>query len=226
MRTLNILLGGMLLSGAVMAQKPTADTPMSLEGQLGYNASSLSFQAPTIRFRYFLQDNIAVRLTVGVNNTKETENFYEGPGVTEGASGEFITKNNVWLAAIGGEYHFAGTDRLSPYAGLDIGFGSNKITGEGTNSDGSTYIADYSEEGELPQTLFGINLVAGTDYYFAENFYIGLEMGFLWLSRTDKEGELSVTSGGTTTTEAVRTETKVTTFSNNVIGNLRLGWRF
>lgn len=226
MKKLSLLVGGIILSGAVLAQKPDASVPMTLEGQLGFNASTLSFQAPAIRFRYFLADNIAARVTLMVDNTKTTENFYEGPGVTEGAAGEYITKDNGWGAAIGAEYHFAGTDRLSPYAGIDIMFGGSKVTTEGTDSDGTSYVADYSETSETPTSMFGVNLVAGTDYYFAENFYIGMELGFGWASTTWKEGEASVTSGGTTVSGPIRPEEKESTLGNNFIGNFRLGWRF
>ena len=72
MKKLAILVGAIALTGSTFAQKATTDNPFSLEGQLGFNASTLSFNAPTIRFRYFVADNIAARLTLGIANTSQT----------------------------------------------------------------------------------------------------------------------------------------------------------
>lgn len=225
MKKLSLLVGGLVLTTAAMAQKPDASVPSTLEGQLGWNASTLSFNAPSIRYRYFLQDNIAVRVTLGIANSSTTDNYFENEQDNSGASGTYETKTGGLNAAIGAEYHFGGTDRLSPYAGLDIMFGSGKMTTDGTNSDGTSYMASYSESSEAKTGMFGVNLVAGTDYYFAENFYIGLEMGLGWQSITQKEGESSQTISGTTTTFKSN-ESKSSSFGNNVIGTFRLGWRF
>lgn len=225
MKKLSLLVGGLALSTAVFAQKPDASVPSTLEGQIGWNASTLSFNAPSLRYRYFLQDNIAVRVTLGIANSSNTQNFFEDEAENTDGTGTYETKTGALNAAVGAEYHFAGTDRLSPYAGIDIMFGSGKVTTEGTNSDGATWIDDYSESSEAKTSMFGVNLVAGTDYYFAENFYIGLELGLGWQSMTQKEGESTVTFGGTTTT--VRSnEEKDSFFGNNAIGTFRLGWRF
>lgn len=230
MKKLSLLIGGLILTGAVMAQKPVDTAPMSLEGQLGWNASTLSFNSPSLRFRYFVQNNIAGRVTVGVSNTKQTDNFYELPDFS-GETGEFITKSNNWTVSIGGEYHFEGTEKLSPYAGLDIIFGGGKETTEATNAtasedDGGVYTPDFSATTERPRSVFGVNLVAGMDYYFVENFYLGLEVGFGFSQTTVKEGTFESTVGGTTTSGSLNSENKNTTLGNNVIGTFRLGWRF
>jgi outer membrane protein W len=225
MKKLSLLVGGLILTGATFAQKPDASVPSTLEGQLGWNASTLSFNAPSIRYRYFLQDNIAVRVTLGISNSSTTDNYFANEQDNTGETGTYETKNNDLNAAIGAEYHFGGTDRLSPYAGIDIMFGSGKVTADGTNSDGSTYLASYSEASEAKTSMFGVNLVAGTDYYFAENFYMGLELGLGWSSNTQKEGESSFTSGGLTVTTKSN-ESKSSSFGNNAIGTFRLGWRF
>lgn len=225
MKKLSLLVGGMLLAGVTLAQKPDASVPSTLEGQLGWNTSTLSFNAPSLRYRYFLQDNIAVRVTLGMSNTHTTDNYFENESTNDGNTGTYETKNNGINAAIGAEYHFGGTDRLSPYAGVDIKFGSGKVTTDGQNSDGNTYVASYSETSEAKTGTFGVNLVAGADYYFAENFYLGLELGLGWNSMTQKEGESSVTSGNVTVTNKTN-EAKSSYFGNNAIGTFRLGWRF
>lgn len=225
MKKLAILVGAIALTGSTFAQKAGSDAPMSLEGQIGFNASTLSFNAPALRFRYFVTDNIAARVTLGMSMNKTVDNFYETESTNTDGSGTYTTKNNSWNAAVGAEYHFAGTDRLSPYAGLDIAFGGGKMTTDGANSDGSTWIDQYSEASTAATSGFGVNLVAGTDFYFAENFYCGLELGLGFMANTVKEGESSVTFMNTTTT-VKSNEAKSSSFGNNFIGNFRLGWRF
>ena len=225
MKKLSLLVGGLALSTLALAQKPSADVPFSLEGQLGWNASTLSFQAPSLRFRYFLQDNLAIRATISVDNEKTVDNYFENEQDNAGATGEYTTKSGAWGLALGAEYHFDGTDKLSPYVGLDIKFGGGSTAEDGTNSDGTSYVADYTYTEEYKGSMIGVNLVAGTDYYFAENFYVGLELGLGWNSWTDKEGSWTETSGGTTLT-GKSNEGKYSEMGNNVVGQFRLGWRF
>lgn len=225
MKKLAILVGAIALTGSTFAQKATTDSPFSLEGQLGFNASTLSFNAPAIRFRYFVADNIAARLTLGIANSSETFNYYETENTNAGASGTEVNKVGGWNVAIGGEYHFAGTDRLSPYGGLDILVGGGKSTNDWTNYDGFGYTADYTRAIEAKTSAFGVNLVAGADYYFAENFYLGMELGLGFMSETVKAGTDVTTTGGVSVT-STSNEEKYSGFGNNFIGNFRLGWRF
>lgn len=234
MKKLSLLLGGIVLSTAVMAQKPTEGNPFSLEGQIGLTAgaaggSNLQFSAPALRLRYFVNSNIAVRLTVGIDNNKRTLNAYEFANGT-GNTGTYEFKNSMTNIAIGGEYHFAGTEKLSPYAGLDIMFGFGGAKESGANAvmvgPNAAYALDYTEEYSAKASMFGVNLVAGTDYYFAENFYIGLELGLGFQAMTEKEATREITIGANPTTNTVTPEVAASTFSNNFIGNFRLGWRF
>lgn len=225
MKKLAILVGALALTGSTFAQKATTDAPMSLEGQVGFNASTLSWTSPSIRFRYFVSENIAGRLTLGIDNSSTMDNFYENENDNSGGAGTYETKMSSMNIGIGGEYHFAGTDRLSPYGGLDILIGSGKMTTAGDMSDGSSWVDQYSEESEAKVSGFGVNLVAGADYYFAENFYLGLELGLGWSSMTVKEGTSSATFAGTTVS-TVSNESKSSSFGNNFISQFRLGWRF
>jgi outer membrane protein W len=171
-----------------------------------------------------LQDNLAVRATLGVSNNSETINHYELAN-NGGGVGTEINKSSDWGLAVGAEYHFDGTDKLSPYAGIDIMFGGGNDRAEWDKYDGTGYAADVTAEVSNPTSMIGVNLVAGTDYYFAENFYLGLELGLGWYSWTDKEGVSSVTVAGTTT-ETKTPDSKESYMGNNVIGTFRLGWRF
>lgn len=225
MKKLAILVGAIALTGSTFAQKATAETPFSLEGQIGLNSSTLAFNAPAIRFRYFVKENIAARVTLGINKSSETKNYFLDEIANSGGSGTEVNKIGGWAASIGGEYHFTGTDRLSPYGGLDIVFGGGKTTNEWTNFDGVGYSADHKRSIEAKTSTFGVNLVAGTDYYFAQDFYLGLELGLGFQSIKTKEGSDATTIGGVTV-DTKSNEEKGSQMGNNFIGNFRLGWRF
>lgn len=238
MKKLSLLVSGLALSTLALAQKPSAEVPMSLEGQIGWNSSTLSFANVTganintniatggLRYRYFVSDNIAARVSLGVSNTKTTDNYYENEGDNSGDAGTFETKLGLLNIGIGGEYHFDGTDKLSPYVGADINIASGKYTEDGSHADNVSWVAaNYTEAYEAKASGFGLNLVAGTDYYFAENFYAGLELGLGWNSYTVKEDVRTITVG-TTTSTTTGNESKSSSIGNNVVGTFRLGWRF
>lgn len=224
MKKLSLLVGGLILTGAVMAQKPADGAPMSLEGGISYSTATLNFVAPTIRFRYFLSENLAARLTFSMANTKTSDNHYELAN-NEGAVGTEVNKTSMFGVALGAEYHFAGTEKLSPYVGLDIKFGGGGTAASWDNYNGFGYAADYTREDKAKTGMFGVNLVAGADYYFVENLYIGMELGFGFTANSTKAGESTVTTGGTSTTTKTP-DSKSSALGNNVVGNFRLGWRF
>lgn len=239
MKKLSLLVSGLVLSTAVLAQKPAAaDAAMSLEGQFGWAASTLSFsnQTPSnvdatlgtagLRFRYFVSDNLAVRVSLGMANRSTMKNSFENEMDNTGDAGTFETKSSLTNIGVGAEYHFAGTDRLSPYGGLDINIASGKYTETGTHADNIGWVAaDYSESFEGKSSGFGVNLVAGTDYYFAENFYTGLELGLGW-NKVSVTGSTSTNTTGTITNTTKGNDQSWSTFGNNVVGTFRLGWRF
>jgi opacity protein-like surface antigen len=161
MKKLLILVSAVALSGTMFAQKAGSDNPFSLEGAMNVSKEGVSWAAPNLRMRYFIQDNLALRLTLGrdaVSSTStETSTVYDSTGNATTTTSEVTTKNSIMNLGLAAEYHLAGTDRMSPYftAGFNVG------------NDTRTEIS-----------TFGLNLGAGIDYYVAENIYLGLELGF------------------------------------------------
>ena len=161
MKKLMILVSAVALSGTMFAQKAGSDNPFSLEGAMNVSKDGVSWAAPNLRMRYFIQDNLALRLTLGrdaVSSTStETSTVYDSTGNATTTTSEVTTKNSIMNLGLAAEYHLAGTDRMSPYftAGFNVG--------NDTRTEVST---------------FGLNLGAGIDYYVAENIYLGLELGF------------------------------------------------
>ena len=60
-----------LLLGAAttsFAQKANLDNPFSLEGAMNFAGGGVTWEAPNVRARYFVNDNIAVRASIGLGD--------------------------------------------------------------------------------------------------------------------------------------------------------------
>jgi opacity protein-like surface antigen len=228
-----------VLAGAtslVMAQKPTEGNPHSLE--LGMNLFNVNsnvnrdstaenrgvISAPQLRYRYFLSSNLAIRFGLGFDGSKKETNFSEDLDGS-GSVGTLIEKSSRWEVAPGIEYHFAGTDRLSPYVGLAISIGGGKDTETCTECNGSAYREDYSKEKVTPFSSFGVGLLAGADFYFAENFFVGAEFGYLINSETEKDSEIVTNNDGDSDT-TIELGSKSSSNGFGATAAIRLGWRF
>ena len=164
MKKLMILVSAVALSGTMFAQKAGSDNPYSLEGAMNVSKEGVSWAAPNLRMRYFIKDNLALRLTLGRDaesiTTTTSDTVFTG-GIGTITTTDVTTKNSIMNFGLAAEYHLAGTDRMSPY------FTAGFKVGNDTRTEIST---------------FGLNVGAGIDYYVAENIYLGLELGFNYTS--------------------------------------------
>jgi outer membrane protein W len=220
-----------VLAGATtlaMAQKPTEGNPSSLEVQMNLAGEGSTVVSPALKYRYFLSENLAIRFGLGYNSTKDTENVTEN-GDGTGGTGTREVKTSNFNVAPGIEYHFAGTDRLSPYLGLAISFGSGKTTETWDNyadfGDGGGYAEGVTAEVNNPVGVFGFALLAGMDFYVAENLFLGGEFGWASTTTTQKEGDFTVTVDGDSST-GTTPEQKSSSSGFGAVAGLRLGWRF
>jgi outer membrane protein W len=229
MKKLALLVGAIALTGSSMAQRPTDSNPFSLEGGLSLNTTSNTFNAPMLKLRYFAADNFAVRLGLQMNNSKEVENFYgfdaQGDETTD-SLGTITTKDRLTWISLGGSYHFSQMERLSPYVALDVMIGMESTKVDGVDTDGNGYDAGRTSTSTTKNSGLGLNIAGGFDYYFAENVFIGGEVGFMFLSMKDKGGEASTTFGSTTTTVTTLPAGSGSSFGNSATAAIRLGWRF
>ncbi len=234
MKKLLTLLSAVVISGSIMAQKPSSDdSKYSLEGMINYSDAGFEWNAPNLRMRYFINDNIAARVTIGLGLGSESSNYYE-TGQDATGVGTVDASSTNWSIGLGGEYHLSGTDRLSPYfsAGLMFGGMSDKIVGTDVDEvsdpiDDALYEAGSSHENNTSSSMFGLGLSAGMDYYVFDNIYLGLELGFNWVSYTDNGGSNSSTAGGTTletTFESAGSQSGMSLSGGNM--GFRIGWRF
>jgi len=229
MKKLAILVGAIVLTSSAFAQRPTDSNPFSLEGGLSINSLSNTFSAPSLRLRYFAAENIAVRLGIQYNSSKSTDNYYGLNSVfvpTADSTGTDMNKASMTWISIGGSYHFSQLERLSPYVALDIMIGMGSTNEEWTDYDGTGFAKGQSATLTSKSSGMGVGIGAGFDYYFAENVFIGAELGMTYMSSNDKGGTWSSTIGGVTTSGDMLTTGKSSSFGNSANAAIRLGWRF
>lgn len=158
-----------------------------------------------IRLRLFNSESSAIRINVFVgSSTDKTVNTEEGAlSEEEPVSPILYDYDRMFDLTIrpGYEIHFDGTDRLSPYVGAEVDFGIGNVSTESESWSAN----DDDNFGELEQyvtwsqtrtqryTRFGLNLVAGFDFYFADNVYLGAEMGFGFSNTSWADEELETT---------------------------------
>jgi hypothetical protein len=177
-----------------------------------------------IRFRHFKDDNTALRLTAFLGGSRSKT-------ITQEADGDLLelqslsSDRNLTLRP-GFEKHFDGNDKLSPYIGAEALL---KVDWTKSSSE-----AQWLQESQIATNVsstrnstFGLNAVAGMDYYFGEQLFLGLEMGFGF---SKEMRGISRTKYDNPETAMENTDSKGNATSFNwgptYQGTFRLGWLF
>ncbi|WP_348798976.1 hypothetical protein [Flavobacterium adhaerens] len=188
--------------------KGTVTTEVGLNG--GLNNAEIDLNDGIVKFRYFLEDDIALRAGLGISSYKDVDYF------NNGSETEKNSDNNIKL---GVEKHFAGTNRLSTYAGAEVIFGFGKEFSETSFDNG-----DY-EDFEQKNSGFGFGLFTGADYYVAKKLYFGVEAGISFMSEKFKDAEYSSYFGGVS--DSSKTPgSKESSFVTAAFGGIRVGYQF
>lgn len=184
-----------------------------------------------IRFRMFNSESSAIRLGIGVSSN--TQKMATGT-TTDGKTYMFDTEKTFnFNISPGYEMHFAGTDRLSPYMGAELALEMQKTTieseyenpGTANSVETTTITGSATTNNDLAYFAFGINLIAGFDYYFADKLYVGSEIGFGFAILNLSDIEVDDTISGFTAPDA-QEQGSVTNVSPNFNGAIRLGFCF
>ncbi len=240
MKKLAAVLLGLMLATSVWAQKPgagaiTAEYLLDLS-QLGlFTAGSgnpYSLVNQSVRARYFFNDDLALRVHLGLNGNKEEEKFAENSDGT-GNVGTRSAKYNKITFGVGAEKHFAGTDRLSPFVGFQILFTATSASEDWNNYDGSGYATDYTLTITNSATVMSTNYNAGStisvgpyigfDYYITDAIYLGTEFGLGFSSTSNKDVTIETKVGNTTTTQKTLGG-KSGGFYTSALGSIRFGF--
>ena len=188
---------------------PLGGTPLGISG---------------LRFRYFTSNTMAIRANVfvGYNNTST---ITQDANTTNGANDKELKNSEssfTFNLRPGFESHFEGTDRLSPYVGaeLDLNF---KRTSSVSQSQPDNDIVETTSTNKEGAFRFGLNGLAGFDYYFAKHLYFGAELG-LGLSYTSPF--TTVTKSGSVSVESNENKDAIFNFGPIVNSAIRLGFLF
>ena len=187
--------------------------------EVSFNPFSGSpIDASVIKYRKFLDDDAALRVSLGLNNT--TNSYLVAPENTlqqSGAEGTithpdlFLTNNaSSWSLSLGYEKHFRGTDNLSPYVALAVGYGSNtaNLTREHFSAlnildasaagswEGETDPANWgvwSYSNIVKSNQLNVDLLFGADYYINDAIYVGFEAGLRFSNTAGITSTISTT---------------------------------
>lgn len=199
--------------------KGTIATEVSLVG--GLNNADFALNTGALKFRYFFKDDMALRLGLGLNSNKveDIDNSTPSNVVTE------IRKNSSTMINLGIEKHFAGSERLSTYAGADLLIGFNGASYEYTEN-GYSYEEDASTNNGFntinASTSFGLGVFTGADYYITKKVFLGVEAGLNFMSEKGKDNTITETGSSSVTISG----DKSGGFSTNVVGGVRIGFQF
>lgn len=142
----------------------------------------------TIKYRNFLDDDKAFRVSLTVGSTSGTYAYWqEGEQLGDPVSPQLNmeTSNTLIGIAPGYEIHFSGTDNLSPYFGIEayymMGSRTDMIESWGPNDLDNVGQPDVYVTWDLTNkqaySSMGLNLLFGADYYFSDAIYVGFEAG-------------------------------------------------
>lgn len=181
--------------------------------------------AGLLRGRYFIKENLALRLGFSLGLDHSTKNFYNFP--SDNDKGSDVENATNFLLNLGIEKHFKGTNRLSPYIGADLLFGVSGQHSVLTNTNGDMYVNDIKVERKGPGTIsFGVRALVGADYYFTKHVYLGAEAGLGFLYGVDGKTKTTVTTGNRSQTTTLKSDGSAFTLSPSVITGIRIGFVF
>jgi hypothetical protein len=149
-----------------------------------------------IKLRLFNTDASAFRLGFGL--TLANEKTVNGT-TTDGKTTMFNNESTFNFSIRPGyEMHFEGTDRLSPYWGAELDFAiqTHSVEDEYENTPAAVNsVETTTTTGTDGYVRFGVNVLAGFDYYFADKLYLGSEIGFGFgiVSNSDIERDNTIT---------------------------------
>jgi hypothetical protein len=201
------------------------------QGDLNFNNA-----LQQIKFRYFLNNDLALRAGFDINSKKQdVEN--SNPYGNSPYKYENHAKTSTFGLNLGIEKHFRGTRRLSPYMGAEFTLtskaSSQKLTNGSTETDikgawqtitytNNSVVTGYDENGYFQ---YGLNLICGFDYYFAKNFFAGYEFLFQFNKTNYKDIDVTV-KGSTNNSPAPNTKNSESFLGPKLINGIRVGFVF
>lgn len=187
-----------------------------------FNASPISLDY--LRGRYFISDDMAIR--TGLNIYMKTDK--STPENATGGNDEDKKSTTMFGLYPGIEKHFGDLPKLSPYIGVEliIGMKTSKevyTDKSGTSNAETTSKGAWIDGSERGNFTLGLNLLIGTDFYFSENIYMGMEMGFGFQNVSNSKIEVEGTGQPTVTVSKKDSQMEI---GINYVPAIRLGYAF
>jgi hypothetical protein len=172
-----------------------------------------------IKYRSFSSETSAFRVSVFVGFDSSTDVSLGGG--SDGL-GELNSTSSTFDFSVrpGLEKHFTGTDKLSPYIGGEVlvGFSSS------TEKDEMYATEAFENKTKNGSLTFGLNALAGVDYYFAQNIYLGAEFGFGFSFESMMDQKETSTAEGAE--DIITPKGSGINLGPTAVGQIRLGWLF
>ncbi|MFC5271276.1 hypothetical protein [Adhaeribacter terreus] len=178
---------------------------------------NLSNSLNQIRGRYFLSDDMALRLGTHLSFNTTTPDP------------DTKTRTIEFSIAPGLEKHFAGTNRLSPYVAAELLIGLRsahaEIDGPGNSS---VEIKGNIGPGNANRGYFlvGLGAVGGCDFYIARHLFVGYELSMELSNRSFSEVETITTASDGTVLTTTTDGDSAFSFGPNVRNGIRVGFVF
>ena len=206
-----LLLAAVAFGFTSFAQKPSEGNILT-EANFSLNQWNNEFSLPSLRVRYFMADDMAIRADLNVGGNSTTNNFLENADGTGGSGEQKITASFYGLR-VGIEKHFAGNDKFSPFMVGGIGFGSRSVSEEWTDYNGFTGAYESkttasvdngtSDQSDRSSSGFQIGAGLGADYWVTNSFYMGMEFGIAYGVTNFKQVNAELNVDGQATQKAV-----------------------
>ena len=200
--------------------KPEVPKFMLEVGFTPLQTETITLMGEQLRGTYLLNNKIGIRFGLGFATA--TAN-YDDKQANYTKESETISQFSLTPGII---YSFEGTNRLTPYVGFEflLGTTSNKSTREVRTANNLVKTVTTNADGAF--NTFGANLFTGFNYYFAQNIFVGVEVGLGVRNMSVKQQSVKITSDGSTTTRD--TEEEIGALGVGLICNpsIRLGWAF
>lgn len=197
-------------------------TEAGLVGGILDSDFTLNNNSGMLRGRYFMKNNLALRVGMNLSIANEKENVYGAAS----ALGFSSTTNTTFALHAGIEKHFKGTARLSPYIGGDILFGLNCLNEKSDANNDGVYQANYSTSLKRTDVSLGLRGVVGADYYIAPKVYLGGEVGLGLMKTWAGDATYEYNDGITSSVNTISSTGSTFNFSPTIVTGVRIGFVF
>lgn len=222
--TIILAASAVCVGSAAYAQKPTkgnVTTEVNLNLTTG---NTTDLYGGGLAFRYFLNDGAALSLGFAILTDKTENTFTENEDGTGGQGTQTLSSSSIVFRP-GYQKHFAGSERFSPWVGVELPIALNSSTEEWENFDGDAYFDGLNAEVTGGSTSFGLTLNGGADWWFTDGMYLGVQVGWGYNSTSEKDTEVTASLAGQSVTSKFP-GSKSGGFTAGTTGGLRFGFKF